>query len=91
MLTSLGSFQPAMEFTGATTSDLSERELEMLQLITNGYSNAQITQVLHLSLNTVKTHIRACYRKIGADTRAHAVVWGVRHGLLAGVSGSDLA
>jgi len=72
-------------FTVATLSDLTGRELEILELITNGYSNAEITRLLYLSMNTVKTYVRSCYRKIGAETRAHAIVWGARHGLLAGV------
>ncbi len=57
----------------------------MLELITNGYSNAEISRLLYLSINSIKTYVRTTYRKIGAETRAHAIVWGVRHGLLDGV------
>ena len=69
-------------FTGADVADLTERERDVLELITNGYSNQQISQRLYLSINSVKTYVRPGYRKIGAETRSHAVIWGVRHGLL---------
>ena len=62
--------------------DLSPRELDVLRLVTNCYTNQEIGEHLYLSLNSVKTYIRGAYRKIGAATRSHAVVWGVRHGLL---------
>ncbi|MDY7103297.1 MAG: response regulator transcription factor [Actinomycetota bacterium] len=52
---------------------LSERESEILVLIAEGSSNAHIAEVVHLSPNSVKTHIRNAYRKIGAQTRAQAV------------------
>ena len=69
-------------FTGAEVTDLTERERDVLELITNGYSNQQISASLYLSINSVKTYVRSAYRKIGAETRSHAVIWGVRHGLL---------
>lgn len=69
--------------TGDTAiSDLSPREVDVLRLITNCYSNQQISETLYLSLNSVKTYIRGAYRRIGAPTRSHAVIWGVMHGLL---------
>jgi NarL family two-component system response regulator LiaR len=74
----------AIAFTDAGVSDLTDREREIIELITNGFSNKEIAERLHLGLNTVKTHVRVGYRKIGARTRTHAVVWGARHGLLAG-------
>ncbi len=69
-------------FTTAEVTDLTERERDVLELITNGYSNEQISRMLYLSINSVKTYVRSGYRKIGAETRSHAVIWGVRHGLL---------
>jgi DNA-binding NarL/FixJ family response regulator len=71
-----------IEFNDATLADLTSRELAVLELVTNGMSNEEIAEQLYLSLNTVKTHIRTTYRKIGASTRAHAIIWGVRQGLL---------
>ncbi len=62
--------------------ELTEREREIMTLISAGYSNDVIATRLYLSLNTVKTHIRSGYRKAGVTTRAQAVLWGLRHGLV---------
>lgn len=59
---------------------LSERESEILALITQGKSNAEIADLTHLSINSIKTYIRSTYRKIGATSRVEAVLWGVEHG-----------
>jgi DNA-binding NarL/FixJ family response regulator len=59
---------------------LTEREAEVLALITQGLSNADIVALTRLSPNTVKSYIRAVYRKIGAGSRTQAVLWGVQHG-----------
>lgn len=59
---------------------LSPREAEILTLISRGHSNEEITAELYLSLNTVKSHIRSAYRKIGVTTRAQAVIWCFTHG-----------
>ncbi len=71
--------------TTAKVPDLTERERDVLELVTNGYSNAEISELLYVSINSVKTYIRSSYRKIGARTRPHAIIWGVRHGLLVDV------
>jgi DNA-binding NarL/FixJ family response regulator len=60
--------------------DLSARESEMLALITQGMTNAQIARSLFLSINSVKSYIRTAYRKIGVASRSQAVAWGMRHG-----------
>ncbi|SDR96223.1 response regulator transcription factor [Microlunatus soli] len=59
---------------------LSAREAEVLALITRGLSNQQIADRAHLSINSVKTYIRSCYRRIGVSNRTHAVLWGIEHG-----------
>jgi DNA-binding NarL/FixJ family response regulator len=59
---------------------LSPREVEILALITQGLSNQQIAERLFLTINTLKTHIRGAYRKIGATSRAQAVAWALQHG-----------
>jgi DNA-binding NarL/FixJ family response regulator len=59
---------------------LTEREAEVLALITQGLSNAQIAERTHLSINSIKTYIRTCYRTIGANSRTNAVIWGIEHG-----------
>jgi DNA-binding NarL/FixJ family response regulator len=60
--------------------DLTERESEVISLITQGYSNEEIARTCYLSINTVKTYIRSAYRKAGVSTRAQAVAWALRHG-----------
>lgn len=60
--------------------DLSERESEILALITQGKSNAEIAALVYLSINSIKTYIRSAYRKIGAKNRVEAVLWGVDNG-----------
>ncbi len=61
---------------------LSRREAEIIGLITNGFSNDEIAQMLYLSINTIKSYVRSGYRKIGAERRPHAVRWGIEHGML---------
>jgi len=59
---------------------LSERESEILALITQGKSNIEISVLTYLSANSIKTYIRSTYRKIGVSSRTQAVLWGVEHG-----------
>lgn len=59
---------------------LTAREAEALTLITMGLSNHEIAQRMGLSINSLKSHIRRCYRKIGAHSRSQAVLWGIAHG-----------
>jgi DNA-binding NarL/FixJ family response regulator len=59
---------------------LSDRESEILALITQGKSNAEVAKLTYLSPNTVKSYIRTIYRKIDVGSRTQAVLWGVDHG-----------
>ncbi|HSU01994.1 MAG TPA: response regulator transcription factor [Nocardioides sp.] len=59
---------------------LSPREAEVLALITQGLSNQEIADRVFLSVNTVKTYVRSAYRKIGAERRPQAIVWGMANG-----------
>ena len=59
---------------------LTDREAEILALITQGKSNAEIAALTYLSPNTVKSYIRTVYRKIDVGSRTQAVLWGVRNG-----------
>ncbi|MGB9303889.1 MAG: response regulator transcription factor [Mycobacterium sp.] len=59
---------------------LSDRESEILALITQGMSNADVARLTYLSPNTVKSYIRTIYRKIDVGSRTQAVLWGVAHG-----------
>ena len=59
---------------------LSEREAEILALITQGLNNAEVAAQTFLTANTVKSYIRTLYRKIEVTSRTQAVLWGIAHG-----------
>lgn len=59
---------------------LTERESEVLALMIRGLTNPEIADSLYLSVNSIKTHVRSLYRKLGVDRRSKAVLWGVEHG-----------
>jgi DNA-binding NarL/FixJ family response regulator len=58
------------------------REIEVLQLISDGLVNREIGQRLFLSEETVKSHVRHLLAKLQARSRAHAVAIGFRRGLI---------
>lgn len=62
--------------------ELTKREVQVLVGMSNGRSNAQIGQELFLSEDTVKTHARRLFRKLGANDRAQAVAIGLRRGII---------
>jgi DNA-binding NarL/FixJ family response regulator len=68
--------------SGTSPVELTRRELEVLVGMSNGRSNAQIGADLFLSEDTVKTHARRLFRKLGAADRAQAVAIGLRQGLI---------
>jgi len=61
---------------------LTERELAVLQLLPSRSTQRVIGQRLHLSINTVKSHNRSIYRKLGVESREHAVRRGNELGLI---------
>ena len=52
---------------------LSQRELDVLELIAKGHSNQEIAEALFISLNTVKTHSSSLFSKFGVNRRTQAV------------------
>ena len=58
------------------------REIQVLQLISDGLANREIGQHLYLSEETVKSHVRHLLAKLQARSRAQAVAIGFRRGLL---------
>ncbi|HET7549779.1 MAG TPA: LuxR C-terminal-related transcriptional regulator, partial [Gemmatimonadaceae bacterium] len=58
------------------------REIEVLQLISDGLVNREIGERLFLSEETVKSHVRHLLAKLQARSRAHAVAVGFRRGLI---------
>ena len=64
------------------TEPLTDRELEVLELIVAGCSNAVIADKLYISVGTVKTHVRSILNKLCADDRTQAAVRALRSGLV---------
>lgn len=60
---------------------LTQREAEMMTLITRGHTNAEIASATYLSPNSVKSYIRSAYRKAGVERRSQAVAWGIQNGM----------
>ena len=61
---------------GHAVETLTDRETAVLQYLPTLMSNAEIADGLHLSINTVKSHLKAVYRKLGVDGRRDAVLRG---------------
>jgi DNA-binding NarL/FixJ family response regulator len=59
---------------------LSEREQEVLALLTQGLSNKEIAQRLYLSVRTVEGHLANIYAKLGVHSRTEAALYAVRQG-----------
>lgn len=72
----------AVGVSGARRLALTERELQVLRGMADGKSNAEIGRELFVSEDTVKTHARRLFRKLGARDRAHAVAAAFRAGLV---------
>jgi DNA-binding NarL/FixJ family response regulator len=76
----------------AVAVDLTSREAQVLELIAAGRRNSEIAVELHLSVNTVKNHVRHILDKFGAGSRTEAVAIAARYGMVlvgqAGVSPS---
>jgi DNA-binding NarL/FixJ family response regulator len=66
---------------------LSPREREVLALLADGLSVAQISRKLYVSESTSKSHISKLYEKLGASNRAQALMTALRMGLLSDVAG----
>ena len=81
LLSALG-LEPQASPTGAVENPLSQRELEVLQLIALGNSNLEIADRLFISLHTVKTHARRIHSKLGVERRTQAVAKAKTLGLM---------
>ena len=66
----------------ARPASLTERQVEVLRLVSRGLSNAEIADRLVLSRRTVEHHVQDIYLKIDASTRAGAAMFALQHGLL---------
>ena len=63
-------------------AELTEREREVLALVARGLSNAELTQMLHVSMPTAKTHVSRILTKLGARDRTQLVVMAYESGLV---------
>lgn len=63
-------------------ADLTARELEILQLIVDGYNNIAIAEKLCITMGTVKSHVRNILNKLSVDDRTQAAVLALRAGLI---------
>jgi DNA-binding NarL/FixJ family response regulator len=71
--------QPSSELN---IGQLTGREMDVLKLVVEGKSNTEIGEVLYLSPNTVKTHVRGIMNKLAVDDRVQAAVVALRAGLV---------
>jgi LuxR family maltose regulon positive regulatory protein len=82
----LAAFGEKENYTSSTSppliEPLSERELEVLQLISEGLTNREIADRLYLSVNTVKVHTRNIYGKLGVNNRTQAAAKARDFGIL---------
>ena len=60
---------------------ISPRELEVLRLVTEGLSDADIAVRLFVSRRTVNSHLTSLYAKLGVSSRTAAAHWAVAHGI----------
>ncbi len=70
-----------MASAAAELRSLTPQQLRVLTLIAEGLDNEAIAQELTVSRNTVKTHVREIFQKLGVSDRTRAAVWALRHGL----------
>lgn len=62
--------------------ELTEREIEVLRLIANGYSNKRIAWTLKIAEDTAKNHVKNILKKLGADDRTQAATAAIARGIL---------
>jgi DNA-binding NarL/FixJ family response regulator len=70
-----------------TLSDLTGRELEILELVLDGHTNKAIAAEILISEKTVEFHLDNIYTKIGARTRLMAGLWALQNGIAAETRG----
>jgi NarL family two-component system response regulator LiaR len=64
------------------SDDLSAREVDVLRLLAQGYTDTQIAGQLIISVRTVNTHLTSIYRKIQVSSRAAATRYAIEHQLV---------
>lgn len=72
----------ALSHPVATSNGLSEREVEILKLVSTGATNKYVGKELFLSTRTVETHVHKIFQKLGVSSRTEAVTKAIRDGLI---------
>lgn len=70
------------EQSGAKVDELTQREIQVLEQVVTGASNKEIAEILHITENTVKIHLRNILEKLQVQNRIQAAVQAVRKGLI---------
>ena len=65
----------------AVPNDLTRREIEVLRLVAQGLTDAQVAEALVISPRTVNAHLRSIYRKLGITSRHAATLFAIEHSL----------
>ena len=73
---------PAAPAPKAEHEALTERERDVLRLLTQGKSNKEIASDLFIGDRTVKSHLSAIFQKLNVEDRTQAALYAVRHGLV---------
>jgi DNA-binding NarL/FixJ family response regulator len=81
-VSSAGPYQTPLRPTDGEP-ELTRREVEILQLVSEGHSNSQVARTLWVTEQTVKFHLSNIYRKLNVANRTEASRWAQLHGLLA--------
>ncbi|MBL7163783.1 MAG: response regulator transcription factor [Anaerolineales bacterium] len=63
-------------------NDLSQREMDVLRLLAQGFSNAEISEKLYLTKGTVRNYVSSILTKLEVDDRTQAAILAIRHGLV---------
>ncbi len=79
---SQGTQQSDHESEFALLDPLTEREIVVLNLVAEGFSNPEIAKQLRVSRNTIKFHVSSIIGKLGASSRTEAVTLGLKRGLI---------
>jgi len=88
LITEFARLRPAPPASAEALRELTRREVEVLQLVAEGLSNAEIAQRLVVSEETVKTHVSHVLAKLGVRDRAQAVILAYESGLVTPRAGS---
>jgi len=74
--------KPINIFNESLIENLTEREVDVLELLAEGFSDRQIADELVISVNTAKNHVANILSKLGVENRTQAVILAIRKGLL---------